>query len=319
MTPVWQIIFLRNISTNWFDTAGEGGLIIGGYDSEKYSGDLFALEIQKNPAGVYDTVTVVWSFFGINDGSEVSIIAADLDAAVLMDTGTSLVYFPPEMYDGLIQLIGFQVDETVGPYVPCKAVRESNSTFVFGFGGSEDNIISVPVGDLVEEFSAKDNPTDSEGNDLCGPGFMKADDGTLIFGDTFLKSAYLVVDYTDNVVYMGQSNFNGNSNIQAFGGSDNTTPLATATATATAVASGTGYPDNGGYSYTQVPSNQTLAYTATAVAPTGAKATGVSVTGAAGAAGASSTKEAAAGATGVVDVSKLFAVAAVAAAGIVGL
>ena len=73
-----------------------------------------------------------------------------------------------------------------------------------------------------------DVPHFQNGEAACALGIDAAQGRPVLFGDTFLRSAYVVYDLVNNRIGIAQSNFNaGSSNIVAFASSGAPIPSAT--------------------------------------------------------------------------------------------
>ena len=143
----------------------------------------------------------------------------------------------------------------------CDRLRKSQNPIVFGFGNIEGGLINVPFGDFAISMI---NPrtgrplTDSYGNTLCAPVVAVSPEGEdIVFGDTFLKSAYDVFRLDEKYFYLGQASHSPKSNVVVIGGMSSG-KIASVTGTAEAKATATVRPGNGNfYSYksaTAVPS-----------------------------------------------------------------
>lgn len=254
---------------------------------------------------------MVWTFAGVNDGSGTySVSQSGIDLPVTFDSGTTFITLPQSYFDTLLQVLGFEnVPALGGPVALCDSLRQSTSSIVFGFGSGSEALISVPFGNFADNLTQNGQPvTDNNGNAVCQPAASVAEDGDeILFGDTFMKSAYLIYDLDEKYIYIAQASYSSNSNIIAIGGNSSSIS-ASATGTATAAVTATGLPGNGGSP------SQTIASTVTGISlsqytyhPTGTDINGPSPT-----AQATSTSTGAA-ATAILDVKKILAPAAVVA------
>lgn len=117
----------------------------------------------------------------------------------ILDTGTSLTFLPVDLY---YQIAGFfdviEESDYAGGLVICEDFDGYTGTIDYGFGGSGGPVISVSVSELVIPI------TNSRGEPLQFPDRKAAcqfglapltdDDQPILFGDTFLRAAYLVYD-----------------------------------------------------------------------------------------------------------------------------
>jgi len=96
-------------------------------------------------------------------------------------------------------------------------------TFNYGFGGSSGPTVKAPVSELVFDLTGifqvpagYDLPNLPFDN-VCALGIQSADGGPNLLGDTFLRSAYVVYDLTNNQIAIAQTNFNSTtSNVVEF-------------------------------------------------------------------------------------------------------
>ena len=118
--------------------------------------------------------------------------------------------------------------------MPC-SLANSPDVFSFGFGGNGGPTIKVSFGEFVTPIYNDDGsqPTFRNGaGTVCTWGLLPSGDPSqpIILGDTFLRSAYVVYDLTNNQIGIAQTDFNAtNSNVVQISGSE--IPSATATAT----------------------------------------------------------------------------------------
>lgn len=103
--------------------------------------------------------------------------------------------------------------------LPC-SVANSGGTLNFGFGGSGGPVIKVPIDELVLPLTLPNGKpaTFTNNKPACQLG-IQSTGGTLpvLFGDTFLRSAYVVYDLANNRIGLAQTDFNAtSSNVVAF-------------------------------------------------------------------------------------------------------
>jgi hypothetical protein len=149
--------------------------------------------------------------------------------AAILDSGTSLTLLPDDLAAVVFQELSASEDGQYGVVVPC-AVGQANGSLSFGFGGPGGPVIQVPVSELVLPLYDQNGrvPHFSNGQAACTLGIEPAQGRPVLFGDTFLRSAYVVYDLVNNRIGIAQSNFNaGSSNIVAFASSGAPIPSAT--------------------------------------------------------------------------------------------
>ena len=156
--------------------------MFGGYDSSKYSGDLVTLPIFPGTDGVYRSFSVEWTSLSITDKTGTSTYTtADFTEVTTLDSGTSVTRIDPSVFNLLYQYFGAVAntasDGTVYYTVDC-GIASWKGSVDYGFPGVT---ISVPFSELALPISGKS---------YCTFGFRP--DSKNIFGDTFLRSAYVV-------------------------------------------------------------------------------------------------------------------------------
>jgi hypothetical protein len=233
----------RRAFSFYFDDveAGTGSVVFGGIDRAKFTGDLTAVSITPNQAGVFDRYRVDLTAVSFIDESGKSTLLSppNMAAPAAIDTGASISILPTPVLaaiiagTGAIQVSGFHA-------VDC-ALRSSNTSIEFQIGGASGPRIQVPMSEIVGLGSGL---RFSDGKLACPLtlGFLGETDaqsiplGGYTLGDPFLRSAYVVFDVDNNEVYLGQPNRNaaGSNNIQAIpSGSGLPGVSSSATATAT--------------------------------------------------------------------------------------
>ena len=160
----------------------------------------------------------------------------NLQLPVILDSGTSITLVPDSILNPIISGIGaINSDELQGLVVPCSQAC-SSATFNFGFGGNGGPSIAVSFAELLDPIYLDDGSlaTLKNGETICRFGMASGGPGPFLFGDTFLRSAYVVYDLTNNQIGIAQTNYNAtSSNIVEITGSS--IPGASATASGAAV------------------------------------------------------------------------------------
>jgi hypothetical protein len=190
----------------------QGTILFGGYDSEKYHGELTAvpLVVDSFDGNVYSMMVKLNS---ISDTSPSSTQLLDLAYApvdVLLDSGTYFTYFPQSIVDQLNATFAFEPGPDSTLAVDCSFAQQ-NASLDFRFGNVNGPILRVPYSELVFEAP-------SGGPHYCIFGILPATGlaARTIFGDTFLRSAYVVYDVDSNMTYIAQTRFNSSSsNVQS--------------------------------------------------------------------------------------------------------
>lgn len=185
-----------------------GSILFGGVDTAKYHGNLAVLPVQATN-GSYTDFTVALSSVSVLDCSgAVQFSQTNLALPVILDSGTTDAYLPDSVVNPILGGVGVINDNNYGPIVPCD-LANSPATLSFGFGGGLN--ISVGLGEFVTPIFNEQGvqPTFRDGaGTICSWGLMSSGTGPILFGDAFLRSAYVVYDLTKNQIGMAQTNFN---------------------------------------------------------------------------------------------------------------
>lgn len=184
--------------------ANTGSILFGGVDSGKYTGTLETLPIQTI-YGEYAEFLIVLTGVALNNGSSTNgtYSSDELPATVLLDSGSSLTYLPDSIVEDIYNDLGvvYEASSETG-YVPCSMAKEDiNITYTFSSP-------SIPVG--ISELVLEDGTglTFDDGTPACVFGIVPAGDTTAVLGDTFLRSAYVVYDLTNNEISLAPTRFN---------------------------------------------------------------------------------------------------------------
>ncbi|GAB7354857.1 hypothetical protein MBLNU459_g5233t1 [Dothideomycetes sp. NU459] len=210
--------------------ASTGSILFGGINTDKYTGSLQTLPILKEE-GIYAEFLIALTAVGF-DGKEGSI-ASNLATAALLDSGTSLMYLPDSIASSIFTATGAVYNEEQGAAIVNCKLAENSSTIDFTFSGPT---ISVAMSELVIVAGYEGNKP------ICILGVAPAGDSTTVLGDTFLRSAYVVYDLSNNEISLAQTNFNATTdNVLEITNGTSGVPDASGVASAvTAVASETG-------------------------------------------------------------------------------
>jgi hypothetical protein len=186
--------------------ASTGQILFGAVNTAKYHGSLQTIPILKS-AGNYSNILIALSGISVNG---VNLSSSNLPAAVVLDSGTTLMYLPNEITRPIYQQFNARIETRFGEitaYVPCAFARE-DKTIDFTFSGVK---IAVPYNEIVLPSTSRDGSglKFNDGSPACAFGIgSSGGGGPLVLGDTFLRSAYVVYDLSNNQVSLAQTNFN---------------------------------------------------------------------------------------------------------------
>lgn len=201
--------------------ASRGSILFGGVNTAKYTGSLETLPIVKE-SGVYAEFVIALTSVGMN-GKQGSV-ASNVNTAALLDSGSSLMYLPDEVAQKIYTLTGATYsNEQSAAFIDC-AMAHNDTTIDFTFSSPT---IRVPMNELVIVAGYQGR------KEICILGISPAGGSTPVLGDTFLRSAYVVYDLSNNEISLAQTNFNStDNNIMEITSGTNGVPDATGVASA---------------------------------------------------------------------------------------
>lgn len=169
---------------------GQGSLIFGGIDTEKYTGNLekYSIDLRTNGLAV-DVKSATFN------GKEIAI-----NGPILLDSGTSLGLLNQELILELDKIFDTTVINSGGiEYRKTSCSQPSDKSLDFNFGA---NTISIPYSDAIVK--------QDDGTCLLGFGYYQ---NNQIFGDVFLRKAYVYYDLSDQTISLAQASCSTSSNI----------------------------------------------------------------------------------------------------------
>ncbi len=213
-----------NAYSLWLDDleANTGSILFGGVDTDKFHGTLGTLPIQK-ALGAFTEFVITLSGVSSTVNGKTQTFSQDLPIPVLLDSGSSLIYLPNDLINALYGAWNVQYDNQQQVAIVDCNLANSQDTVDFTFSSPK---ISVPASELVIPAG-----TDQLGNTICIFGISPADGTTPVLGDTFIRSAYVVYDLSNDEISLAQTNFNATtSHVLEIGTGNNAVPSASAVA-----------------------------------------------------------------------------------------
>ena len=214
-----------------------GSILFGGVDTAKYHGDLIALPVQLDgQSGGLTSFTVAWTGLSFTSGGHTSDLSPSAATPAILDSGTTDLLLPDNIANQLFNGLGVITDQNYGNLVKCSVLGNAG-TFSFSFGGQGGPTVNVSLSEFGFPLVNQDGSaaTFNDGSAACQLGIDAAGGDPILFGDTFLRSAYVVYDLENNSIGLAQTNFNvTDSNIKAFSSSGGI-PGASTTASSVAV------------------------------------------------------------------------------------
>ena len=221
--------------------ANTGSILFGGVDTDKYTGSLQSVPIQKE-FDQYAEFLITLTNMGLTDGTTNQNLTTDLPTVVILDSGSSLTYLPNDLASAIYSALKVQYDPSQQLGLCSCSLANEKITIDFTFTSAT---ISVAIDELVINTNQgtsedRENPNSqggqSEGGEEsldCVFGIGPAEGETAVLGDTFLRSAYVVYDLANNEISLAQTDFNAtDSNVKEIGTGTASVPDATPVANA---------------------------------------------------------------------------------------
>jgi hypothetical protein len=192
--------------------SNSGNILFGGVDTSRYTGPLTVLPIQADQVnGIISTYTVALNSVSFtNKDGAVQYSAKNQAIPVVLDSGTTYTILQDDIVNAINAGVGATTIDRAGDLVvPC-SIGDSGAVLTFGFGGTTE--IKVPIKEFVLQIPTKNNNgqpvTFPDGTLACTWGLQAANGRPNLFGDTFLRSAYVVYDLSSAQIGIAATNFN---------------------------------------------------------------------------------------------------------------
>ncbi|PHH80755.1 hypothetical protein CDD80_7292 [Ophiocordyceps camponoti-rufipedis] len=215
--------------------ASKGNILFGAIDTEEYVGDLKRIPVLPN-AKTDKITSFLVSMYSLEacspSGSDI-LTSGELPLPVILDSGTTFSYLPQGLADQVWEEVGARWDSQVGlALLPCSYANHPGH-FSFRFAGSSGPRVNVSMNELVVPYTsgeaAKFESGSYRGQSACAIGILNQTGPPYLLGDTFLRSAYVVYDLSNNEIGIAPTNFNtSKSNVVAFPSNGAAIPSATA-------------------------------------------------------------------------------------------
>ena len=234
----------------WLDDleSSTGSILFGGVDTNKFHGDLISLPVQiDSQSGGITSFTVAWTGLVASGGGQVTDLSPKEPQPAIFDCGATLTLLPDDIVDNIFNGVGVLTDPSYGNVVRC-SLADDDLTFSFRFGGQNGPIVNVSLSEYVTPLLTTDGsqPTFDNGDPACTFAMRAAGSDPLLFGDSFLRSAYVVYDLENQQVAIAQTNFDAkpeNQNVQAFQSNGGIPGVSSTASAASVVQTFSGIPD----------------------------------------------------------------------------
>jgi hypothetical protein len=151
---------------------------------------------------------VTLNSFQIIGNQQKAVYTTNQTIPVILDSGTTLTYLPNAIANAISAGVGAVSNANYGVVVPC-SLADTPATFNFQFGDSNGPIIVAEISQFVLPFPSNiPTPKFRNGNVACRWGILPSDGNPNLFGDTFLRSAYVVYNIDGNQIGIAATNFN---------------------------------------------------------------------------------------------------------------
>lgn len=203
----------------------QGSILFGGVDKSKYTGELSRIDVVPDVGSVsnftYLTVALTSIEAVSSSGSDQLTFSAGGTVRAMLDTGAAAIQLPNEIAQQVWQEAGAEYSAELGTVIiPCSFAKIS-AYFSFGFAGPNGPRVNVTLEALVIQQPG-DTMRFTSGihkGQLAGPFVIQnaSDPRFYIFGDAFLRSAYVVYDLQNNQIALATAKLNiSESDIVAF-------------------------------------------------------------------------------------------------------
>ncbi|KAH8890397.1 acid protease [Thozetella sp. PMI_491] len=176
--------------------ANNGGVVIfGGIDTKKFTGSLMKFtnlepQMESGRLGPW-RYWIQMDSVGITKPGSSSKTYSSSGQAIVLDTGSTLSYLPRSVISQLGSDMGATTASDGTLSVPCSLASQSG-TVDFTFSGFT---LKVPYHEFIWEVEANQ----------CFVGVAPQSSGTTaLLGDSFLRSAYMVMDQDNEAIYLAQ-------------------------------------------------------------------------------------------------------------------
>lgn len=191
-----------------------GTIIFGGDNPSARTGDLVPFSmIDPAPDGYYRLDIYEPTIEVTLYGQSVAVPSSKITYTAHLDTGTTLTYIPLDQFAALVEILNGTGEVEAGKLssgdywaaLPC-ASAPSTGGMTFEFSGSAGSVaIKVPWSELLIP----------EDNGYCDLGIASQDPsvaaGVYGFGDTFLRSAFVLYNFDTGTISLAQASYEASS------------------------------------------------------------------------------------------------------------
>ncbi|QIW96321.1 hypothetical protein AMS68_001839 [Peltaster fructicola] len=219
----------------YYDNKTEASLILGGYDTNRITGQNVTNKISSSDSTQSLNINVQsLTAQGLSSGNSLSLLNAATTASI--DSSLTHLYLPSRACDLLASNLGLSYDNTTNYYTVNQTVHDTlkanNATLTFLLGGNSAPLsISMPYKSLDLQVGIPYY----QPNQNYFPIRKAANDSQIVLGRAFLQETYLVVDWERSSFTVGPVNKATTAqNIVAITTPSSTPTIATVTPSSTA-------------------------------------------------------------------------------------
>lgn len=179
--------------------ASKGSVLFGAVDHSKYVNGLYTVPLINiyEEQNILKPVEFDVTLFGLGlIQKSKNITIAETSIPALLDSGTTISYFPPELLEIITSQLGATYSYSMGYYL-MDCVSDDSTKLVFDFGGFH---ITAPLKSFQSQATRSQCML-----------MMSTQEDRIILGDVFLQNAYVVYDLENLEISMGQANFDSSS------------------------------------------------------------------------------------------------------------
>jgi hypothetical protein len=207
-----------SIHTSSIYTNGwSGQLVLGGYNASQFTGNLNYVPVVKTSNNYTLWQINTQSIQLVQQHQQVIVMDQQTPIITTIDTGTTFSYMDNSFIQPLIQKITGQTENILNSDLGCYPVDcslasspSSNSTIDFIF--NKNTRLSIPLNELIEPIDYTDlkyakqcvfsicpwNTDTKQKRDGPTNSASSAADSTILLGDSFIRSFYIVFDMGNN-------------------------------------------------------------------------------------------------------------------------
>lgn len=195
-----------------FSESSTGSILFSGVDTAKYIGNLISINVYptSRSQGINSFTVAFTSLSATSSSGTDQLTPPGYAVPAILDSGTTITLLPDDLAALVFEELGATPEDELGVVlVPC-ALADNSGSLSYGFGGPGGPVVKVAVSDLVIPLvdSMGRSPSFKNGQKACQLGLEPAGNLPILFGDTFLRSAYVVYDLANNRVGLAQTNPN---------------------------------------------------------------------------------------------------------------